>query len=211
MRMAAAVWGALVLGLGLGSWIGVPAAGAAVVAPPVGAVVVGTESASCPSPAFTTINAAIAAEPAGSTIYVCAGTYLEAVSVTKDVTLLGAQFGVSATTGRTDPSQETTIDAPAGADVTYDGASTGTLSGFSLIGDNTDVGNNDGIDALEDPGQSGFTWTDNIITGTSTGINFRAGGAALRRSAPTGSPPMTSPAEAREATAYSSPMVPLTT
>ena len=175
MRLAAAFWGALALGLGLGPWIGVPAAGAAIVAPPAGAVVVGTLSASCPSPAFTTINAAIAASPAGSTIYVCAGTYPEAVMVTKSVTLLGAQFGVSATTGRTDPSQETTIDAPAGADVTYDGASTGTLSGFSLIGDGKDAGNNNGIVALQ-AGQSGFTWTDDIITGTSTGINFRADG-----------------------------------
>jgi uncharacterized repeat protein (TIGR01451 family) len=177
MRGAVAFWGALIFGLGLGWLVGVPGAGAAVVAPPAGAVVVGTSSATCPS-TFTTINDAIAAVPAGSTIYVCAGTYSEAVTVTKNVTLLGAQFGVSATTGRTDPSQETIIDSPGGADVTYDGASTGTLSGFSLIGDNEDSGNNDGIDAFEDPGQSGFTWTDDIITGTSTGINFRADGPA---------------------------------
>lgn len=176
MRVAAAFWGALVLGLGLGSWIGVPAAGAAVVPPPANAVVVGTAaSASCPAPTFTTINAAIAAEPAGSTIYVCAGTYPEAVMVTKNVTLLGAQFGVPATTGRTDPSQETTIDSPAGADVEYVGASTGTLSGFSLIGNGQGAGDDNGIFAIG-AGQSGFTWTDNVITGTSTAINFEADG-----------------------------------
>jgi uncharacterized repeat protein (TIGR01451 family) len=177
MRGAVAFWGVLILGLGLGWLVDVPGAGAVVVAPPAGAVVVGTSSASCPS-TFATINAAIAAVPAGSTIYVCSGTYSEAVSVTKNVTLLGAQYGVSATTGRTDPSQETIIDSPGGADVTYDGASTGTLAGFSLIGNNTDSGNNDGIDAFEDAGQSGFTWTDNVITETSTGINFRADGPA---------------------------------
>ena len=177
MRGAVAFWGALILGLGLGWLVDVPGAGAAVVAPPAGAVVVGASSASCPS-TFTTINGAIAAVPAGSTIYVCAGMYSEAVTVTKNVTLLGAQFGVSATTGRTDPSQETIIDSPGGADVTYDGASTGTLSGFSLIGNDEDSGNDDGIDAFESPGQSGFTWTDDIITGTSTGINFRADGPA---------------------------------
>ncbi len=175
MRVGAAVWGALVLGLGLGSWLGVPAAGAAVVGPPLGAIVVGTSSANCPSPTFATINAAITAAPAGSSIYVCAGTYPEAVSVTKNVTLLGAQWGNTATAGRTDPSQETTIDNPAGTDVTYAGASTGTLSGFSLIGNGNGAGNDNGIVALQ-AGQSGFTWTDNIITGTSTGINFEVDG-----------------------------------
>ncbi len=178
MRAAAAFWGALILGLGLGSWIGVPAAGAAVVAPPAGAIVVGTtSSATCPSPTFATINAAIdaATTPVGATIYVCAGTYPEAVSVTKNVTLLGAQWGVPATAGRTDPSQETTIDNPAGTDVTYNRASTGTLSGFSLIGNGKGAGDDNGIVALQ-AGQSGFTWTDNIITGTSTGINFEADG-----------------------------------
>ncbi len=178
MRMVATFWSALVFGLGLGALIGVPAASAAVSAPPAGAVVVGTPNASCPS-TYTTINAAISAVPAGSTIYVCAGTYPEAVAVTKNVTLLGAQYGVSATSGRTDPSQETTIDAPTGADVTYSGtASTGTLSGFSLVGNGNDAGNNDGIDAFQSAGQSGFTWTDNIISATSTGINFQADGSA---------------------------------
>ena len=135
----------------------------------------GVASLSCPS-TYTTINAAISAVPAGATIYVCAGTYAEAVSVSKNITLLGAQYGVSATTGRTDPSQETIIESPSGADVTYSGASTGTLSGFSLVGNGKAVGDNNGILAIA-PGQSGYTWTDNIITGTSTGINFRADGS----------------------------------
>lgn len=176
MRLATAFVGTLILGFGLGWWSGVSAANAVVSAPPSGAVVVGAPSASCPS-TYTTINAAIGAVPAGSTVYVCAGRYPEAVTVTKNVTLLGAQYGVSATTGRTDPSQETTIVSPSGADVTYLGASTGTLSGFSLIGNGKGAGDNNGVVA-DQAGQTGFTWTDNIITGTSTGINFRADGPA---------------------------------
>ena len=92
MRRCVAFWGALSFALGLGWLVGVPGAGAAVVPPPAGAIVVGTSSPSCPS-VFTTISAAITAAPAGSTIYVCPGTYSEAVTVTKNVTLLGAQYG----------------------------------------------------------------------------------------------------------------------
>lgn len=47
----------------------------------------------CGSPAFATIQAAVTAAPAGSTINVCPGTYPEQVSINKRLTLQGVASG----------------------------------------------------------------------------------------------------------------------
>jgi hypothetical protein len=157
--------------------IGLPAtpASAAVVPPPPGAVVVGAASATCPAPAFATITAAVVASPAGSTIYVCAGLYNENVPITKNLTLLGAQFGVDARTGRTNPAEESIVSSPTGEFNYLGAATTGTIDGFTLQGAPVPAGDDDGILAVNTG--DGYAWINNVITGNTTGINFRASGA----------------------------------
>jgi hypothetical protein len=144
---------------------------------PPGATVVGTPSATCPSPSFAAIGPAVAAAAPGATIYVCEGLYAESVTITKNLTLLGARNGVPATSGRTNSAAETIVQAPSGQDFVYGGsATTGTIDGFMLIGNGAGAGDNDAIVAISSPG-TGFTWINNIITNTTTGINFHTTGA----------------------------------
>lgn len=52
---------------------------------------------SCATAAYSSINAAIGAAPAGATIIVCAGTYTEDVAVTKALQLIGQNAVIDAT------------------------------------------------------------------------------------------------------------------
>jgi len=161
----------VVAGAAVGAGTASAADPAAVAAPPVGATVVGTASATCANPTVATINAAITAATAGDTIYVCPGTYPESVKVTKKLTLLGAQHGVTATSGRTDTTQETIITAPFGGgdDIDYVGNVNGTVDGFTLTGNgNTVPGRNIGIFASQ--AGSSYTFANNVVTGTTQGI-----------------------------------------
>ena len=93
-----------------------------------GALVVATptaEATTCVDPAgggcaFTTIQAAVTAASAGDTITVVAGTFPEDVTITKALTLQGAQAGVDA---RTRSGAETRLRSVAitANDVTIDG------------------------------------------------------------------------------------------
>ncbi|MEU0689565.1 SpaA isopeptide-forming pilin-related protein [Streptomyces uncialis] len=152
------------------------AAPAAVVPPPAGAIIVGTAGPNCPAPAFATITDAVAAAAPESTLYVCAGLYQEHVTITKNLTLLGAQWGVDARTGRTDLSEETVVTSAAG-EFTYSDTATGTIDGFTLQGAATVTPPPDdiGILVLTDAG-TGFTWINNVISGNTGGINFHASG-----------------------------------
>ncbi|WP_410808842.1 nitrous oxide reductase family maturation protein NosD [Micromonospora sp. 067-2] len=175
MRSARGVGVFALLGAAAAAGLPASAASAAVVPPPPGAIVVGVSGAACPAPAFATITAAVAAAPADSVIYVCAGLYAENVQITKNLTLLGAQFGVDARTGRTNPAEETIVSSPSG-EFRYSGtATTGVIDGFTLRG-TPSSGDDDGIVAIDNPG-AGYTWINNIITGNTTGINFKATGA----------------------------------
>ncbi len=65
---------------------------------PAGAVVVSNHTGSdsvtgCSSAAYTTIQAGVNAASSGATIYVCAGTYTENVTIDEPLTLDGAEFG----------------------------------------------------------------------------------------------------------------------
>ena len=91
------------------------------VPPPPGATVVGLVAGpECPTPIAPPIQAVIDAAAPGATIFICAGTYTEQLTINKPLTLLGAQSGVDARTGRTDPAAETVFNVPAGA-IVYDG------------------------------------------------------------------------------------------
>ncbi len=129
-------------------------------APAAGSIIVnnGTDGGAlppaCASPSYTSIQAAVTAASSGSTIYVCAGTYDENVSIAKPLTLDGAQYLTNAV-GRSG-APETVIDSSSG--VTYvTGATTGVLKGFTLNSSTTyseiyaaNVG-------------SGWTFSNNII------------------------------------------------
>ena len=109
--------------------------------------------------------------PSEATIYVCAGTYTQQLTINKPFTLLGAQFGVDARTGRTNPVAETVFDVPGGAIVYQTGAITGTLDGFTLQ-------NADGtaVNGINNSTAQGYTIQNNIITGNGTGMNFHTAG-----------------------------------
>lgn len=95
----------------------------------------GTDAGTCLVTPCKTINFAIGQAASGDTVSVAAGSYAEAVVINKDITLQGAKQGVSATTGRTDATQESTIAAPGGNDISYAApAVTGTVDGFTLGG-----------------------------------------------------------------------------
>jgi hypothetical protein len=137
-------------------------------APPAGAIVVGTASASCPNPTFPTIQPAVTAAPAGATVYVCAGTYTGPVTISKKLRLLGAQYGRDARTGRTTTAQESVVTSP-GAGFTVGAVDGLTVDGFTFSGST-----GDGIDALNRG--SGFSFVDNVFADNQNGMNVDAAG-----------------------------------
>ncbi len=141
--------------------------------PPGGALIVNNGSyatqgdlpAACASASYTTIQAAVNAASSGNSIYVCAGTYSGAVSIsTGDLTLDGAEYGVNAV-GRTGE-PEAVIDGTGG--VTFASGGTGaTISGFSLNGYTGSTGEINAANV-----GSGWTFSDNIIDTSKGGIYF---------------------------------------
>ena len=131
--------------------------------PPGGAIIVnngsfGNQSAlpsGCASANDSTIQAAVNAASSDSIIYVCAGTYDESVTINKPLALDGAEFGVDAVGRSGEP--ETVIDGAGG--VTYtSGATTGTVSGFTINGYTGGVGEIQAANV-----GSAWTFTDNIM------------------------------------------------
>jgi hypothetical protein len=123
----------------------------------------GTE---CPDATYTTIQAAVDAASSGDTIKVCPGTYPESVSVNKTLTLEGAQAGVDARTGRSDPLAEAIVDPPdsgftPGFNVT---ASDVTIDGFTVQGADNDAG------ILLSSTSSGYQILNNIIQNNTIGL-----------------------------------------
>jgi parallel beta-helix repeat protein len=167
LSLSAALSGGALTGAAVAS----PAvAGASVVAPPGGAIIVGTASATCVSPSYATIQPAISAASPGATIYVCAGTYSQSVSINKPLTLLGAQYGVDGVGRSGQP--ETVIDTTGG--ISYaPGATTGTVSGFTLNGYTGTVGEIQAANV-----GSAWTFTDNIMDVSNGGIYFNTDSVA---------------------------------
>lgn len=199
-RLGTRLWAAIasvlavIMGLMTAVVVTASAAAAAEAPPPAGALVVynntSGDTAALPSACahadFSSIQAAVSAATAAETIYVCAGTYQEAVTVptTPTITLLGAQNGV-ATSGRTNQADETVVKAPVSTtnanDFTYSGTGTGgTINGFTILGNGGGTANktNDGIEAVNQG--SGYDWEYNIIQNTQTGINFNAPSATAK-------------------------------
>lgn len=138
---------------------------------------VGVASAACPAPTQPTLVAAVAAAAAGSTILVCPGVYTGTVVVDKPLTLRGAQRGVDARAGRTNPATESIIDGGGAAGIRITGTTSGvTVDGFTIRNAGNDTQTADGIEAFG--GGSGFTLTDNVITQTTYGINMSSSGTS---------------------------------
>ena len=134
---------------------------------PSGALVVGTPSSSCHSPTYPTISSAITAASSGATIYVCAGTYFESLTINKPLTLLGAQFGNDA---RGRHGSETVINGAGG--ITYvAGATSGTIDGFTLNGYAGGTG-----EIVASNVGSNWRFTNNIIDVSNGGIYLNTNG-----------------------------------
>src|SRR5215472_6620025 len=88
----------LTLGLVIGAIVTVPVPAARAVGGPLwvsSAPTVAGNGTSCNSPGFNAIQAAIVAAPSGATIEVCAGTYVEQLTIEKSLTILGTGGSVT--------------------------------------------------------------------------------------------------------------------
>src|SRR5438105_12146932 len=146
----------------------------------------------CPFAQYTSIQAAINALPAGSTIGVCPGQYNEAVLVNKSLTLLGATNGGPPNFSDSDPQEHRTDcgrtpDPLKDAIVTPPGAN---QSGFDLAANSIEVrgftvsgaqgsSSNGGIRARS--GFSGYVLARNAIRQNSVGMTFSSSGAIQSR------------------------------
>jgi hypothetical protein len=117
-------------------------------------LLVDDDHAQCPTAAYTTINAAVAAALPGDTIQVCAGTYNENVTVDKaGLTLKGAQAG-NAVAGRAFASA---------SESTVDGVNpTAGIATFTVTAANVTI--------------DGFSITNPVTSGSAFGITIKAGG-----------------------------------
>ncbi|MDX2307110.1 MAG: NosD domain-containing protein [Hyphomicrobium sp.] len=142
---------------------------------------------------FATIQAAIDAASPGDTILVAAGTYTEAVSVNKQVTILGANDGISGTGSRGAESilsggfhilaDGVVID---GFRITNGATFTGETTGAFVQADNVTITNTriEGANVtgtrgiVTDSGRTGLVIDDNYVTDWATGAFINPGTAA---------------------------------
>jgi hypothetical protein len=150
--------------------------GAGIPGLPTGALVVGTASATCPNPGYSSIQDAASAASAGGAIYVCPGTFTGRVTVTKQLRFLGAQFGRDARVGRTDLGRESVVTSPTGGFVINSGVDKVTIDGFTLRGSGSDSQNGDGIDAFNRG--AGHTFVNNVFADNTNGMNINSNGSS---------------------------------
>jgi hypothetical protein len=120
---------------------------------------------------FATIGHALGVVASGGTVNVAAGTYNENVHITKPVTLLGANAGISGNSGsRGAESVISTSNAGSSQDLTVQVSSPGvTVDGFTIQQTApTTCASCAAFGVQVDPNAAGATVTDNIISGMSS-------------------------------------------
>ena len=115
---------------------------------------------------YATIQAAVNAALPGATINVDAGTYNETVTVNKSLTIRGAEAGVDART-RTGKSETIVYATQTVFNIT---ANDVTVDGFTIEGNDSDIGANLGAGVLMAPSIHGTQVLNNIIQNNVTGI-----------------------------------------
>ena len=120
----------------------------------------GPAGATCATPGFPTISAAVAAASPGDTVAVCAGTYTESVTVDKELTLLGAQAGVDAR-GRV--AEEAIVQAVGADGMTI--TAPVVVNGFKLTN-----ASDDALDYGGNTSASSQTARDNIFDGNGSAV-----------------------------------------
>ena len=114
---------------------------------------------------YATIQAAVNAAVAGSVINVDAGTYSETVTVNKSLTIRGANYGKDARGSR---GAESIVYAT--QTVFYVGANDVTIDGFTIEGNDADIGAGLGAGVLMAPSIHGTHVLNNVIQNNVTGI-----------------------------------------
>ncbi|HTD81197.1 MAG TPA: right-handed parallel beta-helix repeat-containing protein, partial [Thermoplasmata archaeon] len=127
---------------------------------------------------FPTIQGAVNAASGGDTVRVDAGTYPEVVVVSKSITLLGAQVGVSGC-GRSS-SFESVVGTPNGAFQIL--ANNVVIDGFTITGVDGGSGSSSlGAGVWTTGTNSGHTIRNNIIAGNTIGVYLNSDGTSPSR------------------------------
>jgi hypothetical protein len=153
---------------------------------------------------FTSIQSAVTAAPAGSTIEVCPGTYYEQVTITKKLTLIGVANTANGTDAAvimcptTGPSAGCTAYVTdiggnsAAAQIFVDNASAVTLSHLTVDGSNNQLSGSPYIVGIYYKNSTG-TITDSVVRNQIPPSNAgdQPGGLAINIESSTGSPAVT--------------------
>lgn len=146
---------------------------------------------------FTTIQAAVNAVPAGSTVEVCPGTYPEQVTITEKVTLTGVESGTNDAAVIVPPSDGLVRNAtdifgnPVAAQIFVSGATEVTISHLTVDGSGNEVGcspNLEGIYYQNSSGTITYNAVRNQITTADQGCEI---GLAINVESDTGEPAVT--------------------
>jgi len=129
------------------------------------------DNLACPGATYSTIQAAVNAAVAGDTVKVCAGTYVETVTVTKSLSFQGARAGDDARTRV--PGAESTVAGPGGSFNVS--ASNVSINGFTI----KNAAGAAGITLQV--AQNGATLSNNIIKNNTMGIYANSRGAGQTR------------------------------
>ncbi|MEO5953335.1 MAG: right-handed parallel beta-helix repeat-containing protein, partial [Chloroflexia bacterium] len=142
-------------------------------APPTGVGFAPVTTTSPPG-SYSSIQGGVNGSNPGGQIIAVAGVFSETVSVNKSVILKGAQQGVDARTGRTNPAQETILGKDTGG-FTVVGQNNVTIDGFTV----RDANNPASTKGIFINGGSGFTIVNNIVQNNPQGLFFSSDGTNL--------------------------------
>ncbi|MDQ2960814.1 MAG: hypothetical protein M3R48_07160 [Candidatus Dormibacteraeota bacterium] len=134
----------------------------------------------CPTALYTTIQAAVAAAPAGSTIKVCPGTYQGPVVITEALTIVGPKGVAQQRNPGDSKHQAIVIGGASGDGFTLGSGSSGTtINGFVVTGGAQPLFDA-GINVTDSAG-TGYTILNNLIINNNVGMYFHSTGGQVSR------------------------------